>query len=257
LDRNRLYRTEAIVLRRSDFGEADRLLVLYTPDFGKLRVLAKGVRKLTSRKSGHLELLTRSRLLMAKGRNLDIVSQAETIDAFRPLREDLHRTSYACYVAELLDRFTEEGVESRPLYDLLLAALGWLGESEDLALTARFYELRLLALAGYQPQLFYCVSCRRSVEPVSNYFAPGDGGVLCPRCGQERRGVEPVSLNALKVLRFLQTRDYNTCRALRISPALHRELETIMQRYIVYHLERRLKSVEFLDTLRREGMTGV
>jgi DNA repair protein RecO (recombination protein O) len=126
--RVRLYRTEAIVLRRSDFGEADRLLTLYTPEWGKLRVIAKGVRKPTSRKSGHLELFTHSRLLVAKGRNLDIVTQAETLHSFRALREDLLRTGWAYYAAELLDRFVEEGIEDRPLFNLFLATLGWLCE---------------------------------------------------------------------------------------------------------------------------------
>lgn len=255
----RLYRTEAIVLKRSDFGEADRLLTLYTPELGKIRVIAKGVRKPTSRKSGHVELFTHTQLLIARGRNLDIVTQAETLHAFRPLREDLWRTTYAYYAAELLDRFVEEGVENRPLFDLLLAMLGWLGESDDLALVARFYELRLLALSGYQPQLFQCVNCRATLEPMTNFFDPDRGGVLCPRCDRGSRhntGSKPISLNALKVLRFLQTRDYETCSRLRISPPLHLDLEAVMHRYITYILERNLKSVAFLQMLRRQPSEG-
>ena len=252
MDRERLYRTEAIVLKRTDFGEADRLLTLYTPGLGKIRAIAKGVRRPTSRKGGHVEPFTHSQLLIAKGRNLDIVTQAETIHAFRPLREDLLRTTYAYYAVELLDRFVEEGVENRPLFDLLLATLTWLSEADDLALTARFYELRLLALVGYRPQLFQCVSCRRPIEPVDNFFSPAEGGVLCPRCGQGRPGAQRISLSALKVLRFLQTRSYSSCRRLRIGQKLHQELEATMQRYIVHILERNLKSVEFLETLRRQ-----
>jgi len=260
VSRERLYRTEAIVLKRSDFGEADRLLTLYTPGLGKIRAIAKGARKPTSRKSGHVELFTHSQLLVARGRNLDIITQAETLHAFRPLREDLLRTTYAYYAAELLDRFVEEGIENRPLFDLLLSMLGWLGESGDLALTARFYELRLLGLVGYRPQLFQCVSCRATIEPVNNFFDPGRGGVVCPRCYdgglRDSIGLKAISLNALKVLRFLQTRDYETCSRLRISPGLHRDLETVMQRYITYILERNLKSVAFLQMLRQQPLGG-
>jgi DNA repair protein RecO (recombination protein O) len=260
MSRGRLYRTEAIVLKRTDFGEADKLLTLYTPGLGKIRAIAKGVRKPTSRKSGHVELFTHSQLLIAKGRNLDIVTQAETLHAFRPLREDLRRITYAYYAVELVDKFTEEGVENRPLFDLLLAMLTWLGETADLDLTTRFFELRLLDYVGYRPQLFYCVGCNARIEPTANFFSLSEGGVLCPRCGEERlqqgRGarqeVQPVPLNALKVLRYLQTRDYALCRRLRISPASHGELERMTRRYITYLLERRLKSLEFLDTLRRE-----
>jgi DNA repair protein RecO (recombination protein O) len=260
VSRERLYRTEAIVLKRSDFGEADRLLTLYTPELGKIRVIAKGARKPTSRKSGHVELFTHAQFLIARGRNLDIVTQAETIHAFRSLREDLLRASYAYYVAELLDRFVEDGVENRPLFDLLLAVLDWLGASSDLALTARFYELRLLTLSGYQPQLFQCVNCRATIEPVTNFFAPAHGGVVCPRCYngglRDDNGLKAISLNALKVLRFLQTHDYGVCSRLRLSPGLHRELEAVMQRYITYILERNLKSVAFLRTLRQPPLEG-
>ncbi|MBI4630353.1 MAG: DNA repair protein RecO [Chloroflexi bacterium] len=89
--RERTFRTEAIVLRRKDFGEADRILTLFTPELGKIRAVAKGIRKPASRKAGHLELYTRSRLLVAKGRDMDIVTQAETVESYRPLREDLLR----------------------------------------------------------------------------------------------------------------------------------------------------------------------
>jgi DNA repair protein RecO (recombination protein O) len=250
--RERLYRTEAIILKRSDFGEADRLLTLYTPSLGKIRAIAKGVRKPTSRKSGHVELFTHSQFLIAKGRSLDIVTQAETVHAFRSLREDLLRTTYAYYAAELLDLFVEEGIENRPLFDLLLAMLGWLGDASDLDLATRFFELRLLSLLGYRPQFFQCVACRRQIEPASNFFSPADGGILCANCGASHRGAQEITLNALKVLRFLQTRDYDTCCRLHLSGPLYRELETVMYHYITYILERNLKSVKFLNTLRRQ-----
>ena len=123
MPQERLYRTEAIILRRADLGEADRLLTIFTPARGKLRVVAKGARKPASRKSGHVELFTRSTLLIAKARNLDIVSQAETVEAYRALREDLLRSTYAHYIVELLDRFTGEEEESAELYDLLADTL--------------------------------------------------------------------------------------------------------------------------------------
>ncbi len=256
MKRERLYRTQAIVLRRSDFGEADRLLTLYTPELGKFKAIAKGVRKPTSRKAGHNELFTHSQLLIAKGRTLDIVTQAETIEAFPSLREDLWRTTHAYYAAELLDRFTEEGIENRPLFDLLLATLGWLSEERDLDLVTRFYELRLLALVGYRPQLFQCVGCHTQIESATCLFSSTEGGILCSRCGEGQPQAQEMPLNALKALRFMQTNDYRLCRRLRLGRALHGELEDIMQRYITYLLERKLKSVEFLRRLRRESMVG-
>jgi DNA repair protein RecO (recombination protein O) len=258
--RERLYRTEAVVLRRQDIGEADRLLTLYTPGKGKLRVIAKGARKPTSRKAGHLELFLHSTLLVAKGQTLDIVTQAETISPFRALREDLERTTYAHYVAELLDQFASEGQENRLAFELLVATLKRLCDTPDLRLTTRFYELRLLGLEGYQPQLFRCLNCGDVIQPTVNYFHFEQGGVFCPRCGEglvvgAKTPLRPVSVNTLKVLRYLQTHDYEQCSRLRLKLNTHRDIEALMSGYITYILERNLKSVAFLNRVREQEGT--
>jgi DNA repair protein RecO (recombination protein O) len=250
--RERVYRIEAIVLRRSDFGEADRLLTVFTPDRGKLKLVAKGARKPTSRKSGHVELFSLGQLLVAVGRELDIVTQAETVEPFLPVREDLLRTTYAYYLAELTDAFTAEHDENRPVFDLLKEALAWLCTAADLPLLARYYELHLLGLVGYQPQLFVCGGCKGLLEPADSYLSAAEGGVFCQGCGRDRPGARALSLNALKVLRFLQTREWATCALLRLSRSSHVEVEQTMEHYITYHLERGLKSPGFIDRLRRQ-----
>ena len=254
--RERVYRTEAIVLRRTDFGEADRLLTVFTPGRGKIRLVAKGARKLTSRKSGHVELFSHGQFMVAVGRELDILTQAETLEPFLPLREDLLRTTYAYYVAELADAFTAERDENGPLFRLLIDAFGWLCVAGDLSLAARYYDLHLLGLVGYQPQLFACVGCRNQLEPEASYLSAADGGVLCPKCGSDWIGATELSVNALKVLRFLQTRGWETCRLLRLNPSTRAEIERLMNAYITYHLERKLKSVDFIHRLRREMGMG-
>ena len=164
MDRSRLYRIEAIVMHRSDVGEADRLLTVLSRERGKLRLNAKGARKVGSRKSGHVELFVRSRMLIAKGRGeIDIVSQVETIDAYRGLREDLTRSTYAHYAVELIDAFAEEGSEQPELFDLLAEGLKWIETTNNLPLTARYFELQLLTLAGFQPQVFFCAGQGRTV----------------------------------------------------------------------------------------------
>jgi DNA repair protein RecO (recombination protein O) len=126
-------------------------------------------------------------------------------------------------------------------------------------LATRFYELRLLALEGYQPQLFQCLNCGDVIQPTVNYFHSGQGGILCPRCGEglvsgASPSVRPVSVNTLKVLRYLQTHNYDTCSRLRLKPDTHRDLELLMLHYITYILERGLKSVAFLNRVRdKEG----
>jgi len=253
--RDRLYRVEAIVLKRTDHGEADRMLTLLTPDLGKLRAMAKGVRKPSSRKSGHVELFTHCALMLAKGKTHDVVTQADTIDSFIELRDNLDRVGYAYYIAELVDRFSEEATENRALYDLFLNTLGWLGiTSTNPDLLARFFELRLLQFVGYRPQLFECIHCGKTIEPIENFFSAEAGGVLDPDCAQiqqRARDAQKISLNALKVLRYLQTRDWETVRGLKLTSEVMSEVEALLQKYIVYHLERSLKSVDFLHELKR------
>ena len=255
----RLYRTEAIILRRADLGEADRLLTIFTPGRGKLRVVAKGARKPASRKSGHVELFTRSNLLVARARELDIVSQAETVESYRPLREDLLRSTYAHYLAELLDRFTGEEEESGELYNLLAESLSHLCDAHNPALVARYYELHLLALAGYQPRLFDCVHCGKRLRQVDSELPPygfdcARGGVLCDQCAPNSRDAVPLSLSALKVLRHAARAEWRAFATLNLRPLVAREIEQTLQRYITYTLERNLKSVEFLRTLRLENV---
>ena len=251
--RERTFRSEAIVLRRTDFGEADRLLTLYSRDFGKMKAIAKGARKPQSRKTGHVELFMRSNFLFASGRDLAILTQAEMVEPYTALRDDLIRTTYAAYVVELLDRFTVEEDKHVGIYQLLADALGRLTTHEDVLLVARYYELRLLGLAGFRPQLFHCVACGKPIEEQDQFFSAELGGVLCPDCQAKDRRAMAITAVSLKVLRYLQTRPWNTVHALRLKRNVHTELENVMQFYITYVLERNLKSVEFLHRLRQES----
>ncbi len=253
MSRERTYRSEAVVLRRIDFGEADRLLTLYSREHGKIKAIAKGARKPQSRKTGHVELFMRSRFFIAKGRTLDIITQAELIDPYLALRSDLVRTTYASYAVELLDRFTVEEDVHTDIYDLLVKALGWFATAKSLLLTARYYELRLLSLTGFQPRLFHCVSCNEAIEEQDQFFSAKLGGLLGPDCQHADRSALPVTAVAVKVLRYLQTRSWDVVQHLQLKTPLQQELELLMHTYLKYTLERDLKSVDFLHRLRRES----
>lgn len=253
MPRERTFRTEAIVLSRSDFGEADRLLTLFSPDYGKIRAIAKGARKPQSRKTGHVELFMRSRFLIAEGRDLGIVTQAEMIDGYPALRDDLVRTTYASYFGELLDRFTADEDPHRDIYELLAGTLAALTTADDVLLLARYYELRLLSLTGFQPRLFNCVSCNEPIAEQDQYFSAELGGLLGPECLAADRRAMPIQAGAVKVMRYLQTRPWDTVRQLHLRPAVLHELERVSHFYLTHILERDLKSVDFLHRLRRES----
>ncbi len=261
MNRVRLYATEAIILRRMDFGEADRILTIMTPEMGKLRVIAKGARKITSRKAGHVELFTRVKLLLARGRTFDIVSQAETIEPYRAVREDLLRSSFAHYLSELVDVFAQEGSEDTALYDLLANGLSWLAEAPDPALAARYFEMRLLTLTGYRPQLFRCA---RTNEPINIddaavrfvAFSPMEGGVLSPAAAGLVRDTAGLPVGALRLLRILQTQPFEEISTLDVTPTVHAQTEQVMRRYLQFILERTLRSTHFLRQLEREDASN-
>ncbi len=252
MERERLYRTEALILHRSDFGEADRLLHVLTPHLGRLRLLAKGVRKLSSRKAGHVELFSHVNLLVARGSTFDIVSQAELLEPFRTLHDNLERASMTYYVGELIVRLTEEQDENAPLFYLTLATFDRLCTARDPLLALRYFELHALELAGYRPQLHFCVVCQRRIEPVANFFSASMGGVLCSHHKGQVEQAMPLTLHALKVLRHMQTQPWEQVAVLRLNSNLHMEIETLVQGFIVHVLERQPKSVEFIHRLRRE-----
>ena len=249
----RNYQTEAIIIKKTKLGEADSILTLYTPHLGKIQGFAKSLRKPKSKLAGHLELLTHSLVSLARGRNIDTITGSQTITSFLPLKTNLELSSRALYVIELVNQFTADHIENYPLFQLLLKTLENLCQAGDNELVLRYFELHLLNEVGYRPQLQHCVSCRATLQPVINSFSPGSGGVLCPDCTQSQPLTYPLSVNALKVLRLIQSSDYSTVGRLKVGQQLSNELEAIVRNYIKYLLEREVKSVAWLDTLKWEA----
>lgn len=262
------FKVEAVVLRHNDWGEADRILGLFTREQGKLRVIAKGARKIRSRKAGHLEPFTRITVMLAKSHDLPIVTQVETIDAHLPLHEDLILTSYASYLIELLDRFTFEEGENEPLYNLLVDSLSRLEPPtsamqianttstpyENTWLPLRFYEIKLLEILGYRPELIHCTNCKEEIKPQDQYFDGESGGVLCPNCGPLRTRARRVSMEALKYFRYIQRSNYEQALRAHPTPMIQDELETLIQYYLTYLLERDLKSTAFIKEVGRTSL---
>jgi DNA repair protein RecO (recombination protein O) len=260
------YPIEAIVLKRTDLGEADRVLTLLTPTKGKFHAIAKGIRRPTSKKAGHLELLSHSQLQLAVGRNLDIITQAEVRENFLALRSDLWHMTCALYLAELVDRFIEEDTQHPEVYALMLEMLRGIAEDviglqkrkeSDMELAGqehvrtnlllRYFEIHLLSLIGYEPAFRQCAHCASELQPLENGFTASLGGALCPQCS--RLWTRPLSMNALKVLRLLRRSKWSETPRLRLDSSLQVELEVVMHDLLRFHLERDLKSWSFLEML--------
>ena len=255
--RSRLYKTEAIVLRSMDLGEADRVLTVLTPRLGKLRVIAKGIRRPRSRLGGGLEPLSDVQLVLAVGRTFDVVTGAALEDPHLGLRNDLHSTAAAWYVAELADRFCEGAADSHGAFVLLAQALAALdappGEVAR-EVVARWFELQLLDAMGFRPELGRCLECGAEILPDGNVYSAVAGGLVCPQCAHAALAGARVSPDALKVLRHLQRSSLTDVLRLRLPPATHREVERLLHATVSAVLERELRSRDFLEEVAaREG----
>jgi DNA repair protein RecO (recombination protein O) len=248
----REYQTEAIVIKKTKLGEADSILTFFTPHLGKVQGFAKSLRKPGSKMAGHLEILDHSTVSFARGRSIDTVTGAQTIDAFLPLRNDLWLTSCGLYVVELVHQFTAEHQENEALFRLTLATLDRLCRDEDKELVLRYFELHLLECAGYRPQLEECVICHRKLEKTINYFSPAAGGLLCPDCNLSQFFSYPLSVNAQNYLRLWQGEDYASVVRVGLEVAIDHEIENVISGYFKYLLERDIKSAAWLDTMREQ-----
>jgi DNA repair protein RecO (recombination protein O) len=251
MERPHSFKVDAVVLRHIDYGEADRILNVYTRQLGKTRVLVKGARKVTSRKAGHLEPFTHVKLQLARGRDLLLVTQADTVDAYLPLGEDLMLMGHASYVIELIDRFTyDDGAENPTLFRLLTDTLGRLAARSDRWLAIRYYEMRLLDNLGFRPQLLKCANCGREILAEDQFFSYSAGGAICPNCGRGLPNLARISVEALKYLRHFQRSTYTEAARARPTPEVEAEVESLMQGYFTYLLERELNTPGFIKRVR-------
>ena len=246
----RSYQTQAIVIRQIKLGEVDKILTIYTPDFGKLKAVAKGACRPRSKLGGNVEPLTHSLMMLARGRNLDIITQSQTIDGFLALKSDLWRMACGFYLLELVDSFTVENNENPPLFALLLDTLRRLCQADNSEIVLRYFELHFLHYLGYRPQLHHCVICNSPLRPVVNFFSFSQGGILCPHCGEKEPESRPLSVDALKILRLWQNCDYATAKRVKMKSKLSSQLKRVVQGYIKYLLQREVKSIAWLEELR-------
>jgi len=233
-----LYHDRGVVLRTHKLGEADRIVTFLTRDNGKVRAVAKGVRKTKSRFGGRLEPPSHAQLLLYQGRELDIVSQAETIDHFRPLRDDLDRLGRAVSMLEAADQLALEREPNPRLYEMLVGALRALSDQDAPLVLAGFF-LKVLALEGFRPQVEACVVCGGDGPLVS--WAIEEGGL---RCAAHRQG-PALSAEAVDVLQHALGGRLGAALNETRGPVVS-EVDHLVVRAVEHHLERRLRSVTAL-----------
>ncbi len=236
-----------VVLRTYRLGEADRIVVLVTEGHGKVRAVAKGVRRTTSRWGGRLEPLSHVALLVWQGRSeLFVVNQAEAVDHYPRLRDDLERLACGLSIAEVVDQLAQEGHPDPGLYAMLVGALRALDdERTHPAMVVPAFFLKVLAHEGSEPVLYACAACGRpegEVELVA--FDLTEGGTLCRTC---RRG-RSVSPDALGVVRAVLGGALGRVISASV-PACADEVAGLATEAMEAHLDRRLRAVRTASSL--------
>jgi len=237
-----------VVLRKLDYSEADRIFTLLTRTHGKVGAIAKGVRRPSSKLGPSLELYGHIDVLLAKGRgDLDVVAQVERVPGYR-IEGDLDRLSHAALICELAERVCEDRHPVDGVYELTVMALEELARETDPRRASSYFLMAALDLLGYAPQLAACVSCERPLAAKPAAFSAEAGGFLCDRCAMPAMPLVPLA--AIKVLRLMAAGDLDTYRRLKLDAGLMSSIDGVLTAQLEHHLDRRLKSLQFLHQMR-------
>ncbi|MGH2756140.1 MAG: DNA repair protein RecO [Actinomycetota bacterium] len=232
-----LYKDEGVVLKTIKLGEADRIVTLFTRESGKVRAVAKGIRKTKSRFGGRLEPFTRVQLLIYRGRNLDTITQADILDSFDPVRRDFTSLTSASAMAEMVEKITPEREGAFSTYALLIGGLRALAADKGGTVLPAFL-IKLLSVSGYHPELRSCAGCGDQ-GPLGG-FSPALGGAVCESCWTEDQDALGMPHDRIALMSSLLGSEFGYAAA----PEAAEEVTNALRRYAEYHLERPLRSLQ-------------
>lgn len=242
-------KTEGIVLRSRDYGEGNSIITIFSRDYGKISVMARGAKKPKSRLSSVSQPFTHAHYLFFQthSSSMGTLSQGEIIQSFKLLRTDLTKTAYAAYFTELFDKIVDENDRSPVLFPLLLHSLQYLDQGKDVEILARLFEMKMLMLGGYRPQVDQCLSCKK--EEGYYFFSVAEGGLLCEDCYAKDSQAIPMQPATLKIIRLLYHMDLIRLGNISVQQERKNEIRQVIWSFMDYHTPLRLKSRSFLEQL--------
>lgn len=248
-----IQKTEGILLRRQDLRETSIILTFYTRSFGKIKGIVRGVRGARGQ-SGQaaFEVFALDEIVFYERRRSDIytVSQCDLVDYFHPLRASLEKLSYATYMVELLDSFTSLGDSNDDAFELILNSLRLLGEDASPKRVARIFEIKLLSILGLVPSIELCAVCGAKIDTPSR-FSFAHGGLVCGDCAKSDKVTSPILPGTVKFISHILASPFDLAARARVAAPVGKELESILRRFIDYHIERRLKTVQFIKDIEK------
>lgn len=248
-----IQKSEAILLRRQDLRETSLILTFYTRDFGKIKGIVRGVRgNRASCGGGSFELFALDEVVFYERKRSDIftISQCDLLEFFNPIRESLDKLSYASYMIELLDSVTSLSDVNREVFDLSLNSLKLMASESSTKRTARIFEIKLLDLLGIMPSLEACVNCGSDTSSASR-FSLRHGGLICKKCFPTDLSALAILQGTAKFMEHIRTAPFDKCAHIKVTAEVGKELERILRRFLDYHIERKLKTVEFLKEIEK------
>lgn len=246
-----LYRTEGIVLKSIEYGDADKIVTIYTKNHGKIQAIAKGVRKTKSKFGSSLEILTYAIFLIYKGKNIDIISQTEILESFFVASKEIAKFAFGSNCVEVVNKITEEGEINLGLFFLLKEVLHYLKETKDPKLLTLSFKWQTLVILGYKPSFDQCCMCNSKIEDQKEmFFSINEGGVICNKCSsKDKRNYIQVSLYFIKLGRKLLMTPLSIISKATIPDVRMRELEKLTDLFLAYYSDKSFKTETFLKSL--------
>ncbi|AIE60780.1 DNA repair protein RecO [Bacillus methanolicus] len=242
-----LQKCEGIVLRTTDYGEANKVVTLYTREWGKIGVMARGAKKANSRLSAVTQIFTYGYFLIQKGSGLGSLQQGEILSSMRLIREDIFLTAYASYILELTDKSTEEKKSNPYHFELLLQILKFMNEGYDLDILTNIYEMKMLNSLGLYPELNHCTICGNTDGHFS--FSIREGGFICHRCIEKDPYALKISSATAKLLRLFYYFDLSRLGNISVKPDTKAELKKVISAYYDEYSGLKLKTKKFLNQI--------
>ncbi len=237
------HRTQGIIIKKEDRGEADQLFTIYTKDFGKLEILGRAIRKIKSKLRAGAEFFYLSEVEFIQGKAYKTLTDAILIDKFENIRKDLERLKICYQISEVLDNLVKGQEPDKDIWNLLNEAFIKLNNLQlttyNLQLIYYYFFWNLFSLLGFKPELSTCPICRKKLLAETFYFVPKEGGVVCWRClkelsPEEKERVKEISVDTVKILRIFLSKNWEILPRLKIIKEERKNLKEISELYLTF-----------------------
>lgn len=236
-------KTDAIILKEKEIGEADKIFTLYSQAFGKFEVMGKGIRKTKAKLKFGFQGLNNISLEFVRGKNFFIATDVFLKNGFWPLKKEIKKYRAGLYVCNIVDRLISGEEKDKKIWELLFETLEKINQLEklsyQLSITVRYFEWNLLSFLGFEPELYHCLICQKKLSEGRFYFSAKEGGIVCEKCNakiSQSKNIE-ISRDAIKVLRLIVLREKKIINRLRINKDQERELKNLSKYYLSWVLE--------------------